>query len=524
MNLREVVVIGALATMLDLVLAPIPGDSPTGKPVRDDPEFEQLKSEIDKLSGVNAAAVDWSRVVSISTALLEHKSKDLLVLSYGIVASFETSGFSALAEGLDAAHQLVSSRWESLFPDRPRGRAGAFEWLSQRGAASVKRRDPGSDERAAIEAAFMSLDTLDSLIREKLGEAAPGFGDLKGALREKLESIAEPPAPSGTAAAATSAPSTVHDLSSDSGRDDALRDVMTSLRELASSMRRADPRDARAYRLMRLAIWGQLQQLPPADDRVTRIPPRDISPDFLARLSDLGSRGEWVQVVEQAESRFSDCFLWLDLQFHVAKGMAALGASFSRAREAVLHECRGLLSAFPGLADLKYADETPFASDETQRWIAEDVLAAGSGGGSGYATSGPASEATVEAMERIAEAKTLEQDGKQAAAIQLLERAAQSAGLKERSLLRVEIANLLAAAKEPRLAVAQLELLDQELSRARFEQWDPATGVHFLQHFLRHQRTLARVEGESSPEARKADELYARLSRLDAVAALTMRP
>jgi type VI secretion system protein VasJ len=514
--------------MLELALTPIPGDSPTGKPARDEAEFEALKAEIDKISGVSAVAVDWARVLTLSSDILERKSKDLLVLSYGILASFETGGFAALSDGLEAAQKLVSIWWDGLFPERPRARVAAFEWLVQRGSASVMRRDPGADESAAVEAALMRLGELEALLQEKLGPAAPGLGELKGALREKLEAVAQPAAAAvastGFAAATAAAPAS-HDLASEEGRDEALRESMVALRALATAMRGADARDPRAYKLMRVGAWARLRELPPNENGLTRIPPAGVSPEFLSSLDAQGGRGEWGQVIEQAEGRFSECILWLDLQLHVTKGMAAMGSSFDRAREVVLHECRGLLRTLPGLAELQYADGSPLAGDETRRWLVDEVLTSGSGDAGVVQRPGvPASEAAGEAQERIAEARNLAQAGKAAAAIQLLSAAAQAAGLRGKIALRIEIANILAGAKEPRLAVAQMQLLDEELRRSPFEQWDPPTGILFLQYYLRHQRALARTEGESSPEARKADELYARLSRLDAAAALSMRP
>jgi hypothetical protein len=71
-----------------LGLDPIPGEAPAGVNARYEPEYEELQAEISKFDSGGPRAVDAAKVVRLAQAVLEQKSKDLLVgafFAYGLV-------------------------------------------------------------------------------------------------------------------------------------------------------------------------------------------------------------------------------------------------------------------------------------------------------------------------------------------------------------------------------------------------------------------------------------------------------
>ena len=198
----------SLANAVSLAVNPVSAASATGGSVRLDVSFETLKAEIDKISTTGPAGVDWKKVVALSSEILEKKSKDLLVIAYLCRGLFQLDGYPGLSEGLDALHQVMTTYWDTFFPDRPKGRIAAIQWLSEKTSAGVELRDAREADRQALETAVEKVKAIDALLGEKLGADAPSISELIGALSRRVDSIAAPaaqPAPPAQAPAAEAA-------------------------------------------------------------------------------------------------------------------------------------------------------------------------------------------------------------------------------------------------------------------------------------------------------------------------------
>ncbi|MFA6412761.1 MAG: type VI secretion system ImpA family N-terminal domain-containing protein, partial [Syntrophales bacterium] len=112
----------------DLGKTPISEDSPAGQDVRNDPDFEALSREIEKMSSPTlSGTMDWNRVLQLSEDILTNKSKDLLVLSYFSVALLKTAGLRGFALSVKILRESLEAFWEDMFPvkKRMRGRKNA---------------------------------------------------------------------------------------------------------------------------------------------------------------------------------------------------------------------------------------------------------------------------------------------------------------------------------------------------------------------------------------------------------------
>ncbi|HQU14269.1 MAG TPA: type VI secretion system ImpA family N-terminal domain-containing protein, partial [Thermodesulfobacteriota bacterium] len=70
--------------LAELGKRPIRPDQPAGDDVRYDPLYEELLAEVDKFSSPSASgAVDWDKVVKLSSDILSQKAKDLAALQAG---------------------------------------------------------------------------------------------------------------------------------------------------------------------------------------------------------------------------------------------------------------------------------------------------------------------------------------------------------------------------------------------------------------------------------------------------------
>ena len=121
--------------------AAISADAPAGAPVRGGDSFATLEDEFRKLETEGPSAVHWPAVRDRGLAILREQGKDLLPACWLAYALFRTEGFSGLATGLLILDGMCTSYWDEMQPPpaRARGRAGVFDWLSERLGPQIGR-------------------------------------------------------------------------------------------------------------------------------------------------------------------------------------------------------------------------------------------------------------------------------------------------------------------------------------------------------------------------------------------------
>lgn len=124
------------------VLAPLPGDSPTGPSLRYDPVFDEIREarRLDDPSlpmGVWQTAqkrADWDEVARLCRRVLETRSKDLQIACWMLEALVHRQGFGVLGVGLHMLAGLCEAFWDGLHPEIDDGdltaRVAPLEWLN----------------------------------------------------------------------------------------------------------------------------------------------------------------------------------------------------------------------------------------------------------------------------------------------------------------------------------------------------------------------------------------------------------
>jgi type VI secretion system protein ImpA len=111
------------------LLAPIPGDKPTGSDPRantsptspyykvKDARTAARSAERQVESGAeDAPTPDWKAVVATATTALATAAKDLEVTAYLIEAVTRVNGYAGLRDGFRLARELVAAFWDDLYP------------------------------------------------------------------------------------------------------------------------------------------------------------------------------------------------------------------------------------------------------------------------------------------------------------------------------------------------------------------------------------------------------------------------
>lgn len=140
--------------LLNSLLAPVPGDNPSGLDLRYDAAYDEFKEErredllLPGSDNADRKIADWARVVSMGTDLIARKTKDLQLGAWLTEALLRRQGISGLITGIEAMRGMLEQFWETLYPEMEDGdlelRIGPLEWLGSRLTPAIQLCTVGS--------------------------------------------------------------------------------------------------------------------------------------------------------------------------------------------------------------------------------------------------------------------------------------------------------------------------------------------------------------------------------------------
>jgi type VI secretion system protein VasJ len=497
---------------------PIHPDRPTGEDVRYHPLFDQLQAEVDRSSLPSlAGAVDWEKVVSISSEILSTKSKDLLVAGYLAVGLIHTRKMAGLAMGLKIYRDMVEQHGPNLFPQRQRGRLLSMEWLKEKSAAAV----------ILLEGSTVAPDDLKDMqedlaqLHHALGEMLPEAPPLQG-LKEFLSVSAGtvvPDAPDVIAPTPQSNPESGQHVETPlpvaqqaaaqpANLHEALEGIVHGMRQTAAFLRELDQKNPVPYRLTRQAAWLQILDLPPGHSGRTLLPrPAEATRKRLINLQEVGDS---TTLLKEVEGLLYDFIFWLDLNRYAATALSEIGGASAAA--AIRQETSFLLQRVPGLDELCFADGTPFADAETKEWLRKNrgaALTVSHDRGRTETAAEPAEDGTV-AKELEAAATFLREGNSEAAVTRLQEGLRKSVSERERLQRRLALSRVLVETENSSLALPHLEQVVTDLDRFSLDSYDPELALEGLK-LAWH----AYDSQQDSLSKQKAKEILHRIGRID---------
>lgn len=489
-------------------LAPIDPEIPCGADPRGLPIYSELREEIAKASALAAdVRTDWPKAWRLADQILREHAKDLQVAAWLALASSHRDGVAGLILGLAAVADLVDAFWPDVHPRRPRPRKDTAAWLVTQAQAILTNTAIESLRPAHLADLEAVSGRLGAVLRERLGDDAPGMRPLRECitqLRADLEARAAaapvqenapatPGAPSTSATATpasvipeptpprstTSAPLTVATTVAAPADIAALDTFLTStgqaLASTARALREAQPADPRAYRLLRAGLWLHLQSAPPSRaDGNTGV--NGLSERDREQLTELHDGGKWLGLLTRCENLLVNHRLALDLHRLSAAALTGLGTEYAAARLALQAELRALLTRLPALTELRSSDGLPFADPQTQRWIAVEILPRG----------GAPSGANAEAEEDDDDSfwtdlrERLRQDDRATALAEVQTRLNAASSERRRFLGQLRLAEACDDAGDTRLAAALFTALAETARERGLDRWDPALALRYL--------------------------------------------
>lgn len=509
----------------DLGKAPISESNPTGQDVRNDPDFESLSREIEKMSSPTlSGTMDWNRVLQLTEDILTTKSKDLLVISYFSIALLKTAGLRGFADSVHILRESLEGYWEDLFPvkKRMRGRKNAIEWWQEKASTDLRDMTAEKWPKEERDVFLEDLNAVDAFLADNM-EEAPLLVPMINAIAALVETIAATPAPDAALPPAAPGPAQVSNTQApvaQAARTVAVDPAETDVEKLlnhgleiigraATLLSQQDPLNSLSFRLNRIAAWTEVTALPPATDGKTLIPAPEGQ--IISALENLYQSRSWHDLLEASESRVRQFLFWLDLSRYVTEALEQLGRQDGS--EAVAAETSQYVKRMKGIERLAFDNGTPFANEETRIWI--NGLNKQRPSGEGAA---PGSETDIrQVVERqIEEAAKASRDNRLPAALgAFTEKLNHAPSARVRFFWQFGLCRLLLQVKQPRLAVPHLKEILQTLEMYRLEQWEPDLAVEVLSTVLTGLRLQAGQGDESLQET-----VLNRIMTLDPVRAM----
>jgi type VI secretion system protein VasJ len=495
----------------DRWLAPLSGSEPTGEDPGYDDDFQRIREEVNKLSGI-----DTGLICSLAEKLLTGVCKDLRVVTFYVWARLHQDGEAGLAEGLELLAGMLERFGTRLHPLRERSRKSSLEWLGSSRVIDSLSLYPEVDVTVMQRIAGALLLIRDCLETEP-EVSRPELNALYSALESRLMKAGGvgavvPQNVGNKAQSQTSAPTTEPDAPVLS-RITSGQDLLAQARTLTGYLREQPDGWLAAHRLMKSLRHDTLSVIPAPDaEGKTRIePPRA---DQRAMLKRLYLQQSWLEILEQADSTFSRGanHLWLDLQWYIHQALVKSGQSILA--DIITADLKGLLRRLTGLETLAFNDGTPFADEVTLNWINQSVLDDMPGWRDEPVSAVSETDNDILALEPEALEKA-DTDGLDATLHWLQTRPGIDSA-KHKWLLRLLMARVAEQKGKNELALHLLGELDSAAQSITLTQWTPALLYEVKSRRLRLLRMKAtRSETEKSRLQPEMDLLLSGLIALD---------
>lgn len=363
---------------LSHLLEALPEDKLAAKLSDENPQWEYIDGEIVKLGSLNHAQLDVPELQRRGLRLLASESKDFRLLAH-LLRTLQHAGNPVLA--LSMLTQYVTHYWTSGWPQNA---ANKGRFASQ----ILKRFEPGIAGFAATSAPEQRNALLGELAKlaqcwqaNNMPELASATDDVfalyQRAFRDSspvTASVVLPLFVPGAPVTVATPPATVSAVSApvvniDSHDDKAWRDTLL---KVAAILCERQPDSPQGYRLRRHALWQTITRIPQAEsDGRTPLAAvsADMAADYQARLATAD-----ITLWQQVEKSLLLAPYWLDGHYLSAQIARHLG--YNDVAKAIRDEVICFLTRLPQLATLSFNDRSPFISDATRQWLADEAVTA----------------------------------------------------------------------------------------------------------------------------------------------------
>lgn len=448
------------------ITQPIPGESPVGERLFDDPLFDFVEDQMMKVGSLSHGSVQWEEVEHSTIKLLEEKSKDIKLLVYLLQCLHHDVSPSRFKASFDVMTDFMSHYWEDSFPaPGKRGnlpRRKFFSQMVQRFALLLEKMEFNHYDSTAREALLESLEAWEKVIEEK-GLTSDSVVSVASKIRTELRRIEERKTveknqpqnatadePVRTTTTSSSA------LSIDNSSDKAAKQTLL---KVADFLAEQDFGIALSVRLRRYAVWGGITSLPDhKSDGETML--RGMQQDRVKDYQDQ-LRHPDLALWRKVEQSLTLAPYWFEghlMSFTIAE---ALGQK--EWCKAIVEETEQFLARLPSLYDLKFKGGEPFVTDAVKDWLAAQRQSSG------------AQSAGGDWQEKRTEAFTMAKEGGIAVALNMLNDGLVNATEpRDKFYWRLLSADVMQTHHLDAMAKEQYQTLHNQVTTMSVTEWEPS--------------------------------------------------
>lgn len=489
-------------------LAPVTGHQPVGEDPGYDDDFQRIREEVNKLSGI-----DTGLICQLAEKLLTSTCKDLRVITFYVWARLHQDGESGFAEGIELLAAMLERFGSQLHPQRDRSRKTALEWLGSHRVTDSLSLYPEADMSVMqrIAAGMLLAEEIFLTFSE---EARPDLGALYLALDNRLVQSGGANSMVPQTSREESAPTASSPAAPVMNAVTSGRDLLDQAKVLAKYLRDQPGGWLAGHHLLKSVRWDTLTALPQLDasGRTRLVPPK---PDHKAHLKRLYLQKSWSELLEHTDTLLAQGVnhLWLDVQWYACQALVKLDNDSVRA-DILCRDLKGLLARLPGLEALAFSDGTPFADEVTLNWINDSVLDDLRGWKDEPVTSTAAGGDDVLTLEPEVLAKA-DSEGIEAA-LNWLQVQPGYTSSREQWLMRLLMARVSEQYGKNEMALHLLGELDRSAGKLTLEQWTPELMFEVKARRLKLLRSKAgRSEADKTRLQPEMDALLSGLISLD---------
>lgn len=539
------------------LLDPISKASPTGDDATVDEEYFKLDMEIGKVSP------DYKVCADLASEILKEKSKDVRVAVWLCFSWYRSDKIEGFNNGLVLLLELLKKYSDKLFPANPVHRSKALHFLST--ARFVKLLEREKVEENNAQAIFVTDTLFQQLTAEsktQFADSVPDFNDIGKVIAAHVEA-AEPfkaKAPSQEEPQAEvkeekkaeekvketvpkEEKSTVPEIAEEKPSPEAAvsvrdfnikseKDALVAFKKALKYFFHQESEESKKYEaylygISRSLIWNKLV-LPPEEDSVTQL----SSPDSAIMNTFQGwfSNQNWDKLIPAIELNFlnedSNFKYWLTGQRYLAVALEKTGGTALNAAEETKFQLAKLIKRFPNLPKLKFENNTPFADEETLKWIEEEVKPGLSGGKSEDKILPPILGEDYEPINKEYQKACSELPKNFEKNVEKIQQGiAGDTRRKGRFLRSLNLANFCMQAKHHNLAKVHLSGLLEKIEAYQLTEWEPALCAAVWQStYLINLKLLNAKQDQEQISflEKQQQDLFTKVGKYDGVLALKL--
>ncbi|CAG9297639.1 type VI secretion system protein TssA [Celerinatantimonas diazotrophica] len=451
---------------------PISEQSAVGERLRDDPLLDFVESQMIKVGSLSHAEVKWQEVEQSALKLLAERSKDLKILAILLQCLQHQCTPERYILSLQLFVDFIEKYWVSCFPaPGKRGvlpRRKFFSQILQRSYQAGEKLEPARfdfEQKSQLEQVIEQLETaakqqqlpvegvdeLAALIKRQMATVS----EVKPAAQQH-EDVSAPPEPKASSTISTQSSALSIDTSSE-------RAVKQTLLKVADFLTELDEGPILGLRLRRFAVWFSITALPEANSQgETQL--MAVSADRIQDYQEQLQRGASLALWRKVEQSLALSPFWFD--GHYLSAQIAEKLSEPNWSEAIRQELALFIERLPGLSQLSFKGQIPFASAATLQWLNSTKQGSAEQGGSDWHA-------------RRTEAMQLAKEGGLSVALAMLNDGLKDASEpREKAYWRLLSADLMREHQLGAMAGQNYQALYSQISQMSVGQWEPSLIQH----------------------------------------------